>query len=98
MLLRVSPATLRSLSRRLGEATIVARDIRDQRAGLQGLLDDPGDEALAGSARRFIDKWAHGVGCFEADAGLLATRLLRAEEVYVDVDDALVAGLSGRAP
>ena len=95
MLVRVDPATLRALSRQLGEATLVARDIHDHRDGLVGRLDDTGHDGLERSARRFVDDWAHGMACFTADAGVLARLLTQAGDVYVEVDDALVADWGG---
>ncbi|MGH9117581.1 MAG: hypothetical protein ACRD0A_06800 [Acidimicrobiales bacterium] len=95
MLVRVDPATVRALSRRLGEATLVARDVHDHHDGLVGLLDDAGHDGLERSARRFIDEWSFGMECFTADAGVLAQLLTQAGDVYLDVDESLVAGWGG---
>jgi hypothetical protein len=95
MLVRVDPATLRALSRRLGEATLVARDVHEHRDVLVGLLDDTGHDALERSTRRFVDEWSHGMECFTADAGVLARMLMQAGDAYVEVDDSLVAAWDG---
>jgi hypothetical protein len=97
MWVRVEPATLRALARRLGEATLVARDVRDQSSGLHHLLDDAGSDELAGAARRFIEEWAYGAGCLEADAGVLGRMLDQAGEVYVQLDGAVAARFDGGA-
>lgn len=95
MLVRVDPATLRALSRRLGEATVVARHIHDHHDGLIGLLDDAGSDDVERAGRHFLDRWTYGVGCFEADAGTLARLLLQAGDVYIEVDDSVVSAWGG---
>jgi hypothetical protein len=97
MWVRVEPAAIRALSRRLGEATTVARDVRDQSSGLHHLLDDPGSDELAGSARRFIEEWSFGVGCLEADAAVLSRMLDQAGDAYVQLEGAVAAEFDGGA-
>jgi hypothetical protein len=92
VLLRVDPATLRALSRRLGEATVVARDVHESRGGLAALLADPGSDDVARATGRFLDEWAFGARCFEASAATLARLLERAGEVYIDVDELVLGG------
>ena len=87
--LEVDPAVLQATGRRLRAAVEVARDVRSERATLTAMVADAGHDQLAESVRRFLDKWAHGIGCLIEDADTLATMLADAGTAYCQVETSI---------
>lgn len=76
----VDPAALRTLSGRLGDAVAVG-EVGHERGRLEAHLDGE-HPAVQHAARSFFDRWA-----YVADASELSSRLDRASQCYVEVDE-----------
>lgn len=82
----VDPMVLRTLSDRIADAVAVADEVARQRGRLEDHLD--GEHPVVGAAARsFLDRWAYACERLAADVTEISSRLDKASECYVEVDE-----------
>lgn len=89
----VDPAFLLAIAAPLRDAVDVARQVKDDKESLKGLVDDCGSPDLEDAANEFVDEWGYGMGLIADDAETIAQMLEQAAAGYTEVDTGIAEAM-----